>query len=74
MGIGDRVSKAKLTGVFAGVWSLRGVQIQERHQGGQRYRVAFVHYSSDEEAWVAIRRLNGLRLEGRYLQVKKALC
>lgn len=57
--------------IFATAGVLRSVFVQIHRKEGRRFRFGFIRYNSNAEAENAIRRFNGLKLEGAYLVVKK---
>ncbi|XP_057416147.1 uncharacterized protein LOC130710776 [Lotus japonicus] len=71
-GLGDRITHAKLRAIFAKAGRLREVFIQQKKKPHRRFRFGFVRFTCDDEARAAIRKFNGLRLEGNYLVVQKA--
>lgn len=71
-GLRDTISRSKVAVIFAKAGTLRDVYEQQRRKVGRRFKVVFVRYATYKEAWRDIRQFNGIRLEGAYLDVKKA--
>ncbi|XP_057445855.1 uncharacterized protein LOC130737999 [Lotus japonicus] len=61
-----------VTAIFVKAGCLRSVYVQNRKRVGRHLRFGFLRYNSDAEAECAIRKFNGLKLEGAFLTVKKA--
>ncbi|XP_057429123.1 uncharacterized protein LOC130722418 [Lotus japonicus] len=71
-GLSDRITLIKLKTIFGKAGRVKDVFIQFKRKFQRRFRYGFVRFQNDEEAWRAIRTLNGLRIDGNYLVVKRA--
>ncbi|XP_057426186.1 uncharacterized protein LOC130719586 [Lotus japonicus] len=66
-GLGDRMTLQKLRAIFEKAGRLRDAFIQHKKRFQRRSRFGFLRFSSDEEAWKAIRMFHGLRLDNEVI-------
>lgn len=71
--LSEKVTPPMVEAIFNEVGRLKHVFVQKRRKEGRRFKVGFFMNTADKEVWNPIRRFNGLRIEGVYLEVKKAL-